>query len=162
MIFPAIAIHQLMQTWKTPDEENVLRAVLAVMCAVSFGVISHVWTWYIVWTLPLAALVPGWWVSRFVVGVALFLPFTAAAWWIDNIEDYKDVAALMMYGAAIIWTVATARPSEEEEREALPAGTIDFALAKGKVASKAAMHRMDDEYASDMRLAAKAAASGKN
>jgi hypothetical protein len=58
----------------------------------------------------LAALLPAWGLSRFVVGVALVSPFTLGLWWIEPFANHREVAALAMYVLAILWTVAT-RPA---------------------------------------------------
>ncbi len=75
------------------------------MCAVTFAAVAHLWVWYVVWILPFAALVPNWWLSRFAVGVALLAPFTVAIWWIPQIAEYKEHAALALYLGAIAWAV---------------------------------------------------------
>ncbi|NJM33563.1 MAG: hypothetical protein HC850_01390 [Rhodomicrobium sp.] len=84
MVFPIIAIRQGFLYWREPNNESLLRLTLAAMCAVSFAAISHLWTWYLLWTLLFAALVPGWWLSRFIVGFALLMPFSAIVWWVPE------------------------------------------------------------------------------
>ena len=49
-----------------------------------FGAVSHLWPWYLVWGVAFGALLPQWWVSRFIAGVALLIPFTLATWWIPG------------------------------------------------------------------------------
>ena len=102
-ILPIVAVWQCGRMWLEPTRENTIRACLAIMCAVTFSAVAHLWSWYIVWMLPFAALVPNWWLSRFVVGVALLAPFTVAIWWIPHLADYKEHAALVFYLAAIGW-----------------------------------------------------------
>ncbi|HKJ63134.1 MAG TPA: hypothetical protein VKA94_14260, partial [Hyphomicrobiales bacterium] len=93
LIFPAIAAWQCWQYWKAPSNEMLMRVVLSIMCAVSFSVVGHLWPWYLVWTLPLAALVPQWWLSRFVVGMCLVAPFLVIVWWVPEAEELNNVAA---------------------------------------------------------------------
>ena len=57
----------------------------------------------------LAAVVPGWWLSRFVFGVSLVMPFTLAAWWSEPFPHHMEFAALIVYAGACLWTIATAR-----------------------------------------------------
>jgi alpha-1,6-mannosyltransferase len=130
-IFPAIAIHQCVMFWKKPDTEQLMRTSIAVMAAISFAAISHLWPWYLIWTLPLVALVPGWWLSRFILGLAIFAPFTVIVWWVPAAEDYKDLAALVMYAGAAMWTLLTA-PEEEESVEVVPnvIRHVDFVRAR--------------------------------
>jgi alpha-1,6-mannosyltransferase len=131
VIFPAIAVHQCFTFWKKPDTEQLLRSATAVMAAVSFAAINHLWPWYLIWTLPLVAVVPGWWLSRFILGLAIFAPFTVIVWWVPEAEDYKDLAALVMYAGAALWTLLTA-PEEEVAVEAVPnvIRHVDFVRAR--------------------------------
>ena len=108
-----------------------MRTSIAVMAAVSFSAISHLWPWYLIWTLPLVALVPGWWLSRFILGLAIFAPFTVIVWWVPEAEDFKDLAALVMYAGAAMWTLLTA-PEEEPVVEEVPnvIRHVDFVRAR--------------------------------
>ena len=139
-IFPGIALYQLAVYWNRSDEEQLLRLVLAVMCAVSFSLIGHLWSWYLVWTLPLAALTPKWWLSRFITGLCLAVPFTAVVWWVTEAEDYANVAALFMYLAAAGWTVLSAAPETKAAEGAVPAPLrlIDFSKARDRILGRPA------------------------
>lgn len=163
LIFPAIAAHQAVTYWKQPDNEQLFRLVLAVMCTVTFSAIGHVWSWYLVWTLPLAALVPRWWLSRFVTGLALVVPFTVLVWWVPEFEDYKNLAALLMYVAAAVWTVLTSEPVAEVEGEEAPAPIrlVDFIGARNKVLLDNASRRLQPDFRAKLRVPTKAA-SGEN
>ena len=130
-IFPVIAIHQCVLFWKRSDTEQLLKTTIAVMAAVSFAAISHLWPWYLIWTLPLVALLPGWWLSRFILGLVIFAPFTVIVWWVPEAEDYKDLAALILYAAAAMWTLLTT-PEEEPSVEEVPnvIRHVDFVRAR--------------------------------
>ena len=91
----------------SPTMTILQKAVLATMAAVLFSAVSHVWPWYAIWALAPATLVPGWWLSRFVFGVALVMPFTLAAWWSEPFPNHMELAALVVYAGACLWTVAT-------------------------------------------------------
>jgi hypothetical protein len=78
------------------------------MAAVLFSAVSHVWPWYAIWGLAPAALLPGWWLSRFVFAVSLVMPFTLAAWWSEPFPHHMEFAALIVYATACLWTFATA------------------------------------------------------
>ena len=69
------------------------------MAAILFGAISHLWPWYLVWGVAFGALLPQWWVSRFIAAVALLVPFTLATWWVPWSEPYRDLATLAIYAA---------------------------------------------------------------
>jgi hypothetical protein len=106
-IFPIVAAWQCGRLWLEPSREETIRTCLAIMCAVTFAAVAHLWVWYVVWILPFAALIPNWWLSRFVIGVAILVPFTVAIWWIPQLADYKEHAALALYLGAIAWAALT-------------------------------------------------------
>jgi alpha-1,6-mannosyltransferase len=102
--FPAVALYQLVQLWKAPDADRLLMASGALIAALLFVGIKHVWPWYLIWALTLAAMKPSWWLSRMIVGIAAVAPFTLASWWIDDLfEAHREVAALAMYGSGLVW-----------------------------------------------------------
>src|SRR6266700_2966956 len=67
--FVLIALSSVVVLLLTPTLDNSTKAALAIMSAISFVGIAHLWPWYLVWTVLLAALVPRWWLARFVIGV---------------------------------------------------------------------------------------------
>jgi len=141
-IFPVVALYQCIMFWKRPDTEQFLRCATAIMAAVSFSAINHLWPWYLIWTLPLIALVPNWWLSRFILGLAIFAPFTVIVWWVPEAEEYKDLAALVLYASAALWALLTA-PEEDTAVEAVPnvIRHVDFVRARsGGESAPVAVH----------------------
>ena len=108
-IFPLVAVFSLYQLYRDTSPIMIAKASLAVLCAVSFAAINHLWPWYLIWIIPFAAVAPHWWLSRFAVGLALLAPFTAIIWWIEALGAYKDVAALCLYSGALGWTWLSGR-----------------------------------------------------
>jgi hypothetical protein len=106
-VFPVIAVHRLAAAVRHATSETLTRATIALVAAILFGAISHLWPWYLVWGVAFGALLPQWWVSRFFAGVALLIPFTLATWWIPSIEPLRDVATLAVYAGAILWVLLT-------------------------------------------------------
>ena len=110
--FPAIALHRFVVFVRDPAPEALMKAALAFMAALLFSVSAHVWPWYLLWVLAPAALVPGWWLSRFAIGVAFMAPFMSGSWWVAPFEDHFGGSALALYGGAIAWAVLTrSRPA---------------------------------------------------
>jgi alpha-1,6-mannosyltransferase len=120
--FPGFAAYLLWKAWVDPSSERTLQAVIGLMAAILFTVVSHLWAWYAIWGLALAALLPTWWLSRFIIGVAILAPFTLAAWWVEPFPHHQEIAALALYAGALAWTAIT-RP-----RTVAPAGSIVAAL----------------------------------
>jgi alpha-1,6-mannosyltransferase len=102
------AAYWLAVSFWSPTVTTLQKAIIATMAAVLFAAVSHVWPWYAIWALAPAALVPGWWLSRFVFGVVLVMPFSLAIWWSEPFPDHMEFAALIVYAAACLWTIATA------------------------------------------------------
>ncbi|MCC6890021.1 MAG: hypothetical protein IT536_15930 [Hyphomicrobiales bacterium] len=106
-VFPVAAVYWLAAAIRDGREETLLRATVALVAAILFGIVSHLWPWYLVWGIGFAALQPQWWVSRFITGVALLIPFSLATWWIDRLEPLRDVVALAIYAGAGLWLLFT-------------------------------------------------------
>jgi len=105
--FVLLAIYWLAVCYWSPTNRVIQKTAIAVMVAVLFAGVSHVWPWYVIWALALAVLVPGWWLSRFVFGLSLLMPFALAAWWIEPVPNHMEHAALILYAGACLWTFAT-------------------------------------------------------
>ena len=109
-VFPVVAVYWLAVTVRKASTENLTKATVALIAAIMFGAISHLWPWYLVWGVAFGALLPQWWVSRFIAAVALLVPFTLATWWIPWSEPYRDLATLAIYASAALWVVFTRMP----------------------------------------------------
>jgi alpha-1,6-mannosyltransferase len=106
-LFPAYASYTAWTAWNEPTTDRLLQAALAVMSAVLFTAVGHLWPWYVIWALALAVLMPSWWLSRFIIGVAVMSPFTLGFWWVEPFANHREVVAFAMYAFAILWTVVT-------------------------------------------------------
>ena len=90
---------------------------MALIAAIMFGAVSHLWPWYLVWGVAFGALLPQWWVSRFIAGVALLMPFTLATWWIPCDRTAAGTSRrLAIYAGAGLWVFLT------RERRLRPSG----------------------------------------
>jgi alpha-1,6-mannosyltransferase len=106
-LFPLVAVYQIYLFWRMPTAEGAFKVSLVVVASVSFSAINHIWPWYIIWTLALAALVPYWWLSQFIVGLAVMAPFTVAVWWVPEFEPHKGLTAVMLYAGASAWAAVS-------------------------------------------------------
>lgn len=111
-LFPVVAVVWLASAVRDASTENLTRATVALMAAILFGAISHLWPWYMVWGIAFAALLPRWWLSRFITGVALLIPFALATWWIPASEPFRDIATLAIYAGAGLWVYLTREPPD--------------------------------------------------
>jgi alpha-1,6-mannosyltransferase len=99
-LFPFLAIYFCFVCFRSPTIEGLLKGAIAILASICFAAVSHLWPWYMIWSLAFAVLLPAWWLSRFVVSVSVMAPF-AVVWWISPLA--LDMSALVMYGAAILW-----------------------------------------------------------
>jgi hypothetical protein len=108
--FALIALYSIFVLLRSPAFDNAVKASLAIMCAISFVGIAHLWPWYLVWTILLAALAPRWWLARFVIGVSILGAFSLSFWWVEPVENSREWASLALYVGAVLWCLLT-RPS---------------------------------------------------
>ncbi|MBK1836915.1 hypothetical protein JHL17_05770 [Azospirillum sp. YIM B02556] len=126
--FAAFALWTLTMLYRRPTLENVWKAATAVMAAVVFGLSTHLWPWFMLWPLALAALVPSWWFSRWIFGVAALAPFAVVPFWRyeDGYDPFytKTLMALPLYlGATVlmVWML------DRKDRAAVAAWTAALA-----------------------------------
>ena len=101
-LFPAYAAYTAWNRLERADHRAPAgKCALAVMSAVMFTAVSHLWSWYVIWALALAALVPSWWLSRFIVAVAILSPFTLGFWWVEPFANHREAVAFAMYALAM-------------------------------------------------------------
>lgn len=105
--FPIVAVYWTAAAFSAPTPETLTKATIAVVAAVVFAAVSHLWPWYLVWTIAFAALLPRWWLSRFLTGFAIVMPFMLASWWNPDFDSLRDAATAVAYVAAALWAVLT-------------------------------------------------------
>jgi hypothetical protein len=99
-LFPLAAIYCCYVCYRQPTIESIHRASIAILASICFAAVSHLWPWYMIWSLPFAALFPAWWLSQFVIGVAAAAPF-AIIWWISPFA--YEMTAPFFYAGAVLW-----------------------------------------------------------
>jgi alpha-1,6-mannosyltransferase len=89
---------------KAPTDGNFGKAIVSIACLTTFVLVGHVWPWFIIWCLVFVALVPDFWLSWFVVGVAAVAPFSIVHWWRmpDDGFQHSQLPALLMYGTGLV------------------------------------------------------------
>ncbi len=128
--FPATAAYSLVHYFRRPTGAGFRTAVLAVMAAIVFSGVGHVWPWFLLWILPLAALDPEGWLARWVLGFALAAPFALAVLCVlraNHSARYSD-ATLVWYGLALTWFTLVPRtwlPLDESATTLSATGRVD-------------------------------------
>jgi hypothetical protein len=102
-LFPFLAVYTLVRYMRWPTAERFRETVLALMAAILFGVLGHLWPWFLLWALGAAAMVPGSPLTRWVVGVALAAPFPILAWTVFPEADPFTVPTVALYAFALLW-----------------------------------------------------------
>lgn len=98
--------------------ETLLALALGVLCFVLFVLVGHVWPWYLVWPLPLAAILWRGRAARAVFCLALPAPFLCLYWSLATDWGGRATAGLALYLVAALlflasprWLPATPRPA---------------------------------------------------
>jgi hypothetical protein len=107
-----VAVYVLARYWLRPAPDAFWQAVLGMMSAMVFSGSTHIWPWYGLWTLSLAALVPRSVLGIWAIGVALAMPFLILG---CNVYPYAGpwlvycVPTLLFYGFCLLWLVVVPR-----------------------------------------------------
>jgi alpha-1,6-mannosyltransferase len=108
-VFVIAAVTLSVSYARRPGRRAFRRAVLACMAGVLFGIMSHIWPWFLLWVLGPASLVPGSALGRWSIGVALAAPFPILSWVVFPHGDPFLLPALALYGFALLWFAAVPR-----------------------------------------------------
>jgi alpha-1,6-mannosyltransferase len=108
-LFPLVAIYYCVVCFRYPTIEGLLKASIAILASIVFTAVSHLWPWYMIWGLAFAVQFPAWWLSRFVIAVAVLVPFSVV-WWISPFAEH--MAALVLYVVAILGTLLSRSTSQ--------------------------------------------------
>lgn len=77
---------------KSPDAERFVSLLLAAWIAIMFTSIGHVWPWFVLWPLAVAAVAPATRLRLLVVSMALAAPFTGLFWTLaPNKQDMRPL-----------------------------------------------------------------------
>jgi hypothetical protein len=102
--FVLLAVWQVWQLWKTPDRTNGLRAAIAIMGAILFGISGIIWPWYLLWPLALGACLPAWGYTRWLVGLALAMPLLLAFRAVGiPASDWLRLGVAPVYVFSLLW-----------------------------------------------------------
>ncbi len=112
IFFVIIGFSYVIRYMQSPGEERFREAVLGVMVVMLFGISSHIWPWYLIWVIALAAIIPGSVLSRWIIGVALITPFPILVNILyGEIGDYFIfwVPTLFLYAFSVLWVLLVPR-----------------------------------------------------
>lgn len=126
-IFLLVSIYCIFKYIRFQSTENFRRVVLAVMTAILYSILGHVWTWFLLWVIPLAALLPGSALSRWNLGVAIIFPLAILILQFTQLPPFVlwNVTGMLIYGFATLWLLPFSRrwfsQKEVAETQPLPA-----------------------------------------
>jgi alpha-1,6-mannosyltransferase len=107
-IFPLVTLWTLWRYVRSPGRERFRLAVIGVMLSVLFVAAGHVWPWYVIWLLAVAALVPSATSFRWATGVALGAPMILVPWTaFPQASEFARfyLPSLFVYVTALVWMV---------------------------------------------------------
>ena len=108
-LFLVVLALGLLRYIRDPGVETFRYAVLAVTGGLLFGVVGHVWPWFLAWGLLVAALHPAARLTRWMTGVALAIPFPLLYWVVYPGPDQFTIVTPPLYLFAVGWFVLTPR-----------------------------------------------------
>jgi alpha-1,6-mannosyltransferase len=124
IIFLITPFYCIFKYTKFQTTENFRRVVLAVMTAILFSLLGHVWTWFLLWVIPLSALLPGSALSRWNIGAAVVFPLAIQILQFTQFPSFIlwNLTGLLIYSFAALWLLPVTRHwlSTKENSEPSP------------------------------------------
>ncbi len=99
-IFPLLAAIHTVSVWRRPGSDGLYNATLAVLSAILFSGVGHVWPWFVFWVIGPAALRAGSAITRWVLGAALAVPFAMLALLLGSGPDRYVAPTILLSVAA--------------------------------------------------------------
>ncbi len=107
--FLLVMLHGLLRYVLEPGVETFRYAVLAMTAGLLFGVVGHVWPWFLAWGMLVAALHPASALTRWTTGVAIAVPFPLLHWVVYPGADRLTFVTPPLYLFALGWFILTPR-----------------------------------------------------
>ena len=104
----AVSLYYGVRYVRTPDRDSLVQLVLAVMSAVLFAGVSHVWPWFLIWVLAPAALAGTGFLWRLAVAAALAGPFLDVLWLASGGWSALPLAGVAFFGVVGALTLCPA------------------------------------------------------
>jgi alpha-1,6-mannosyltransferase len=104
--FPLLALVYGVRYLRERDQSSLWVAALGILCAVELSFVGHVWPWFVIWPLSMAALVPELRLARWVVGLsvpATFMILMGCAYPKASDEVIHAIPTLSIYGFSVLW-----------------------------------------------------------
>ena len=101
-----VLLLQLRALWRGPSPDTLNRVVLAGIVFATFGLVGHVWPWFLLWGLPFAVLSWRYWLGQAFLAVAIFSPVLNLAWTISRDWYYRTELGILMYAGAGLLVLA--------------------------------------------------------
>lgn len=74
----------------------------------TFALVGHVWPWFLLWGLPFAVLAWRYWLGQAFLAVIVLSPVLNIAWMVAPDWHYRGPLGVLMYGGALLLTLALA------------------------------------------------------
>jgi alpha-1,6-mannosyltransferase len=105
----SIAVVGVVRYWRDPGTETFRRAVASVVAGILLGVIGHLWPWFLVGGVAAVALVPTAALARWVVGIALAIPFPMLVWVTYAGPTRIPAPTVALYLFSLVWLLVVPR-----------------------------------------------------
>lgn len=103
--FGAAVLHSCFRYARKPERDSLAHLVLAIMSAVLFAGVGHVWPWFLIWVVAPAALVGRGVLWRLALCAGLAGPFLNVFWLSTPGWQALPVAGVAFFGAVCLLAV---------------------------------------------------------
>ena len=103
-----VLFSQLRSLWRAPSPDTLIRVALALVVLETFALIGHVWPWFLLWGLPFAVMSWRHWLGQAFLAVIVLSPVLNIAWMVAPDWHYRGPLGVLMYGGALLLTLALA------------------------------------------------------
>jgi alpha-1,6-mannosyltransferase len=122
--FALLALRAIRRYVREPTERALASAALGVMAVVLFCALGHVWPWYVVWVIPIAAC--AFWDSLavFVLLFAVAAPLLDLAWLLRDDNTLLAPLGLLVYAVALGGTLLLSKRHKVSITDAPRSGVV--------------------------------------
>ncbi|HET6680629.1 MAG TPA: glycosyltransferase 87 family protein [Gemmatimonadaceae bacterium] len=107
--FLLVGLIALIRYWRAPAVDTFRGATAGLVVALLFGVIGHLWPWFMMLGLATAAIDPSAARVRWVVGYSLFATFPLLFWVADGGESHLTLTTPLLYAASVLFFLVAPR-----------------------------------------------------
>jgi hypothetical protein len=108
-LFAGFLLHRTRRYLRSVGDRDLVSLALAGFSFLLFVTTGHVWPWFLLWLLWLAALCPMDALARYAIAASILAPFVHLNWVVDLGWDRIHYTTMVFFALALILAVAIGR-----------------------------------------------------